>query len=282
MWDELIKLRKKNLSSRIRGDTDKCLKHYYEKVLPQGLRKNAKARAPMMEFIGLSSNHLGRILKGNIKTKGENLIRLRIFLFFKGYSVEELNNMPTETFEIAVLFALNVESLEDIAISIGITRDGVLRRLRGATYSFAKYENERMIQIIRGVKLQNPVKIEEGIKKISDRDFDRITRTPPSRKEIYSLPGTISTPSLSDANNKYLKFPPETLVAMLAGMIEAIIPMTQALISDKFTEEQRNLLREKTKGGIKPGYGVFDASNLLNGLCSEDARKTFLKSLNNR
>ncbi len=248
------------------GTTQECLEHF-----SQGNRFNTpereacKLRNAVSEFFGI--NHqtgYGWFSQFRLPT-GENLLRLRFFLSLLGYEVVERNVVPKILREFSDMVCLRTLSFEEAAYLIGGTAvPAVLLDVSFGRYGVSGEREEKITELVELYKKEATVKLEEWKTKIESfglANFSAIkivpAQTPESSKED-------SKPVLARLNGEVVK--------TLAHLILAIKPWAELLLSEEFSPEQRQQLRELTATNGRSN-AVFEVSNALNRLCSERARK---------
>jgi len=247
------------VSGKIRGPANECLAHYAE-TLPTDRASVVEGRKPFADFVGVTDSTAQRVVTGNEEPIGENRIRIRFFLWHQGYLVTELTKMSDEIFELTNLFSLGLIELDDIVKKLGCSRHhllGVLAGRRGCSRE-ARAKARALAEELAKTKSQE---MQERLKACgSVRAFTR-SKAPPA-----------SSPRSAQTNGN------AACITVLSALIQSCIPLARLAISDGFSAEEREQLRKATQDG----FGVFELSNLMTGLCSETARKSVLQSKETR
>lgn len=241
-------------NDKIRGNSVKCLKHYYA-TLPTAKGEVKEARTPFVTFTGMSHSGAIKALKNAKEPFGENGIKARYFLYHHGYAVTELESLRSEIFELGNLLALGFFTVNDLVQRFERHRDSVLAVLlarHGTSKSFLKSAAD----LVKKVKHENQEEINSRMKEINSARLNGRLRVPIRGTPIQSTAGKSNEELCAKS------------VDSLGHMIEAMIPLAEYVLSDQCDPEDRQRLRQG-----KPG-SVFELSNLLNGLCSETARKS--------
>lgn len=266
---DLLVSRKNVFAEKIEGDTWECLGHYSHGI-PKTPGEEIALRRQLIDFVGISLVQTKRLLQHGKQARGENLIRLRFYLYYLGYSVEELNSLGDETFELANLFALGFASLTAISDSLGVGRDSAIRRMR-KVQKLSASDVEKTREIVSHIK----ARVKDDLPKIIPSFSVRKMRVEPKRLEKVKtrlLPrhefgkGRESVQQLKECQAS-----DETKKAIdaTAALIESLLPLSELLLSDEFSAQERAELRRKVNG-----HGLFNLANNMNALCSETARNS--------
>ncbi len=248
--------------SVFKGNTMECLAHLEKAISDDHLAK----REILATFVGVESANVRRWFNGTVKPAGEPLLRLRFYLEFLGYQVEEIQKLAPAVRDTARLLAFRVVSLSDIVGLVGYPEgrggtDSLLATLRG----MRGVSEERLAHFVSLVELyrgQLPEK-QRATRRVQLSSVPRVSAEaePPAvvRSSVVQplRPASRQAPGTHDA-----------LIESLAGSVKAMIPLARAISSDDFTPDERARLRE-----LAGSDGVFTLANLLYRLCGERARK---------
>lgn len=226
------------------GTTEECLRHYGHTVLtaPRS-RKALVARKPLMDFVGVTDPDSTRdwLLYQKPMPRGEYLIKTRYFLEAMGYEVLELTALRPTVYRLGCLIAYNKIRIEDAMEELGIRQRSHL----------LKY-------VIDPGEPPNAERL-SAMERLFERfESGAVVPTPPAQ-----------TAKSCSTQNGILDH--ELVIATLAHLVNAAIPLAQLVASNKFTSDERRELRE-TAGFER----VFRLSNAMNQLCSEKAREIFI------
>jgi len=245
-----------------RGSTSKCIVHLKDSIQ----NNHRKQRQIIASFIGVGDETVNRWFKEGTLPGGAALVRLRYYLEFLGYGVEELRVMPPALRDAGRLFAFRVADLPEIVQLVGYTEGSngndtvlaVFKGLRRASRhkllqfaAFVELYKDRLLdkqQATTKLKLHAP----EAMEKVEEKPAipQVVAVVHPQRPEMQRV---------TQSNDVILK--------SVAGQIMAMLPLVQLVSSDAFTAEERAQLRELTGGD-----GVFKFANLLFRLCGERSR----------
>lgn len=234
------------------GSIGECLEKY-DATLPKERALLGNARKAIRDFVGVTDDRISRILHGKGKTlpMGEGLIRLKYFLWLKGYREEQLAKLSPPIFQLGVFFAFSLITLQRIKSEVGyFTIDTFNKLLKGEVPSAQKEWN-----------------ITEFVKKLEAEKGDELERLGRKFQTIRELPEKSTATS---AANTAITIPKDVVLTSLASMIDLMIPLAELLDSDLFTDEERWHWRQ----AIAAKGAVFQLSNLLTRLCSREARNS--------
>jgi len=202
-------------------------------------------------------------------SRRETLIRLRFYLAFLGYQLEELEVLEQTVRDAAQLFAFEVASLSDIADMAGYEGNGKsqLDTLIRVFLGTRRVSAQKLLQLgsfvdLYGAKLVE--KIDSEVRTLDPPNF--APRSAQIQERPSSSPAT--RPSSRDDTEKK-----SIAIKTIAGLIEVMLPLAEYVLSDSFTAEQRSQVRELAASG----GGVSRLSNLLTQLSNEAARNVLTK-----
>lgn len=244
------------------GTTEACFAHLAQSTE----RDHLPARKIIADFCKVGDPTVYRWIKGTMAPVGEALMRLRFYLEFLGYDVDELRGLPDPVRDTARLFAFGIVSLSDIVSLVG--------------YSTGSGAASQLLAVFRGV---------QGVSKEKIKEFVSIARTygeqlleRQQKTERVRLPGKsalVRDIQLLEISSESLEVLQERMkpkgisdrdavIESLAAMVGAMTPLAKLVSSDKFTPEDRARVRE-----LAGKSGVFDLANLLYKLCGERSRE---------
>lgn len=243
------------------GTTAECLVHLAQATKVDHFAK----RKVIASFAGVGDSTVYRWFRGVMQPVGEPLLRLRFYMEFLGYNVQELQALNPPVRDTARLFAFGITTLSEIAQLVGYSEgrggtDTLLAVFRG-THGVSKQRLEQFTSFVELYGEQLPEK-KRATQKIQ---LNGTARAEADVDQAPVRPTVVQT--LRPASQK----PPssrEALIESLAGSVKALIPLARAISSDDFTAEDRARVRE-----LAGGDGVFTLANLLYRLCGERARK---------
>lgn len=249
-----------------RGTTAQCLTHLANAVA--GPNFNEK-RAVIADFTGVGEGTVQRWFTDESFPVGEALIRLRFYLEFLGYHVTELQSLNESIRKAARLFAFGIASITEIANLVGYKGN-------------EKSANNILIYVLRGMQgvQANKIKQFDSFVELHGSQLEEKRRTTsnvlnmsaihphsPQASEHRATPTKIQSVHHEVSGNQ------SAVIESLAGMISAILPLAEYVLSDSFTAGQRACVRERASGG----KGVSRLSHLLTQLSGEAARTALTK-----
>lgn len=215
------------------------------------LRKHVSAfnpLEPLLEFTGAPPQTVRRWVKGKCKPMGIFLVRLRYFLESRGYPLESLEKLAPEVRDYGMLIACGRVSVEEAVRSLGITSQPYLFRiLRGDIKSSSHVWAKKMREVVKG----HGQTTGRGVSK--------------SAEETVQAKVSLSKSGVKVTSDRQL------ILLALSKQISAMLPLAERVASDKFSVEDRRMLREMAGDGV-----IFRLSNLLTKLCGERAREIVL------
>lgn len=242
----------------VEGTTERCLAHLAKAI--QG-RDFFEKRKMIADFVGVGDEAVHRWFKNGALPVGEQLVRMRFYLEFLGYKVSELDELDVQVRNAARLFAFGIVSLSEIADLLGYVEksgtDSLLKIFRGTR----GVSSEKIQQIQAFVELyekQLDGKRRGTVSVLTATSDDR-------RSEEASI---ITRPSLRTVGEGH-----STLIEALAAAVKAMLPLAEYVLSDSFTANERQRVRE-----LAGGDGVSRLSLLLTKLSGEAARTALTNS----
>jgi hypothetical protein len=244
------------------GTTAECLVHLAQATKVDHFAK----RKAIASFAGVGDSTVYRWFKGVMQPVGEPLLRLRFYMEFLGYNVQELQALNPPVRDAARLFAFGIATLSEIAQLVGYSEgrggtdtllavfrgtQGVSKQRLGQFTSFVELYGEQLSEkkrVTQKIQLNGTVRAEVDADQAPTR----------SASVVQALRPASQKPTSSR----------DALIESLAGSVKALIPLARAISSDDFTAEDRARVRE-----LAGGDGVFTLANLLYRLCGERARK---------
>lgn len=243
------------------GSTKDCLMHLKHSI--ENDRKKLKVIASFTKVT--EGRAVSRWLKGT-QAGGMSLVRLRYYLEFLGYNVEELQHMHPTLRDAGRLFAFGVADLNEIVRFVG--------------YSDGQNGNDSLLLVFKGlggVSAGKLVQFQAFVDLYKDKLLEKQQATVKvefladhsSAKVVCDTPDTTMLPTATTLRSESQSSTDihEVVTRSLAAQIKAMLPLVQIVSSDAFSPEERAQLRELTGGD-----GVFRLANQLYRLCGERAR----------
>lgn len=255
----------------IEGTTEECLKHFsrvHGQKLVENLCKSRKAICALVFRVPDDTGY--RWFTKGIIPVGMNLVKVQYFLEFLGYILSERKKMSSVQRRIANQVALMVISPTDIAEYTSVSCNSVLRWCTGKRNPSEQAE----------VKLNELIELHEGgateklqlwQRTLQELGFGAAVTTP-TPQQVLAKEDQVSTPPSKPETNSSER---GQVIDTLAHLILAMRPLAEQVLSEAFSPEEREHLRQKTQ--IVRVNGLFDLSNLLSRLCSERARREMTK-----
>lgn len=193
---------------------------------------------------------------------GVNFLKLQCFLEMIGYSIPENKNASTIQHELARQLAFCVVSVKDAAEYTKVNTGTVLRWCSGssAPSGGTKTLLEELIELHRNAADEKQKEWQNILKSLNL--FNNQARTEEKAQE--NLQSQVSSKNETTLTHTQI-------IETLACLVLCAKPLAEQILSERFTPEERELLRKKTQ--IGRSSGIFDVSNLFSRLCSEQARK---------
>lgn len=227
------------------GTTAECLAHF----AAHGNRKLLRSFIPAVDI-----RTIERWLSGAAKPVGENLIRVRIFLDAIGYRVSELEKLDPPVLDACKIVAFDIASVDDIVGELGYpsaigARSQTFRVLIG----HARVLNNRL------TRLKSFTESASDLVQEQEKSFSKRFSVPKKEPALPAQKPRAPSPMGENRN--------DAVIAALAAMTRAMLPLAELALSDEFSAEERQKIRD-----LSGGDGVFRLSNKLNRLCGERAR----------
>lgn len=237
-----------SIESAIKGDTDNCWLHYASEIYASDV---ALEKRIIIAYTGVAATTLARWLN-LIMPQGQNLLKLRCFLGHRGYGVAELDALSDMLKTIAYLIADKKIAITEVVRRTRYHQDGnLLQVLLGHT----NMSGERLA-LCRDL-IEEYVIDEE--KKANDPIFIQI----PKQEHAPAWIDHKKEHSFAMRVNGTQKWEVENL----AAFVRMMLPLAEAVVSNEYTEQDRERLRT-----LANGDGVFRLSTALNGLCGPRMR----------
>ena len=243
------------------GTTEECLQHFVEAhEINNTDGKECKTRNGIANLFGITQpTAYNWFAKGSLPG-GEKLLRLRYFLELLGYQPIEREGMPELIREFSNQISLRAISVQDAAQYIGTSTDIIVDVLM-CRYGTSSQREEQIRELVQLHREEATQKLQEWQATLKMLGLDQ----PPA--EATPQPALVipKKPTVACLND-------DQVIKTLAYLILAAKPLAEYVLSDHFSAEERDALREKTVTNGRSN-AVFELSNLLNRLCSERARK---------
>ncbi|RJQ37497.1 hypothetical protein C4552_00455 [Candidatus Parcubacteria bacterium] len=196
--------------------------------LPASDRERGEFYAPIAEYCNVSTATVGQWLGGKRLPGGEPLLRLRYWIAKGNVLVAELEKLDPAVKALGQLIADGELELEKVWQEIG----------------YASRDG------LFDALLRGHIPIAERLEKIREI----VAR--------HRRGGTSPAIDDGEASSK------QVVLLALASLVKAVTPLADVMLSDEFSAEERQALRDATGGD-----GIYRLANMMNRLCSETARK---------
>ena len=212
-------------------------------------------------FTGLNEKTIARWRDGDSVPIGESLLAVEYFLVRKGYEVSEFTLLDPRIRDFGALVVYGILTIKDAqeALDYG-DAGGVFRILLGKT----EPSPARLDKIAEYVTTYR----KELDAEYAATDVGQSV-TLDSNQAVTAPKASVLPPVHQRNMGGHDK---GAVITALAHLIRAATPLAKMVNSEEFSDGEREQLRKEA--GER---GVFDLSNLLNWLCSVDARKHWLK-----
>ena len=229
-----------------RGTAEECFTHLLT------LKFAADPIPAMSDFIGANPDTIRRKWPKKFSAIGENLLKLRYFLELMDYDVEELNRLQPAVRELGRLYTYDIVTMGEIARALAFTGENTGEQVLRVLMGRRSLVDERLAKAQAFVR-----QFDETLRETRARLEER--RPPLAKAQPVSQPTSSAKPVHQDA-----KAP---VIEAFALGVQMLLPLADLLLSDRFTADDRNRMREAAGT-----TGVFDLSNRLHALCGEKAR----------
>jgi hypothetical protein len=239
------------------GDTLSCLRHLHGTIKDDD--DFFEKRAYIAKFAGVGERAVYNWFRERNPPVGAPLIRLRYYLEFCGYTVEDFPNLDPDIRQSGKLIAFGVLTVEEMAEAVGYPgdragADAVLKVFRGVQGT----SHNKLLQFQTLVELykdQLDEKIQSTRCVVPKRSVEASQPKPlPVRAPLR----VVARPVLSEH---------EALICSFANMVTAMLPLARLVSSDDFSPEDRAKVRE-----LSGHEGVFELANTLFRICGERSR----------
>ena len=241
----------------ISGNTGKCLAHLARAIKGRDFYEKRKIIAV---FADVKDSTVHGWFSANQMPAGEPLIRLRFYLEFLGYDVEELCALHQTVRDAGRLYAFGIAPLSEVADLVGYSggnaNDSLVKVFRGAR----NVPQERLQQFASFVELYE--------KQLDEKQRNTINvlvgTSDNHRSEKVSVPVRSRPRTIGESH--------AALIETLAASVKAMLPLAEYALSNSFTAEERQHVRD-----LADGNGVSRLSLLLTKLSGEAARSALTK-----
>lgn len=248
-----------------KGTMLECLTHFSLNVLGGNLPKIPKKayviRNNICGLLGVSPVTGHRWFDEHIMPTGINYIKLQLLLELVGYETTECLELNPIIREMSHMLALSTVSFEELAAATGSVNASVMRWITGRTPPISS-----KIDLVREVcdKYQESYKEKRGVWVKTLTMLGAVYHVTVPSVEKPAQPAVCK--DCSGAGLDRMK-----IIMTLAHLIQAAEPLAEEVVSDRFTEADRDELRRLTT--LVRTSKLFTLSNSLGQLCSERARQ---------
>jgi hypothetical protein len=252
----------------IRGTTEQCLKHFSKTRQRLLQSNNFEVLSGIAKLLGISPITGQQWLNQDRTPQGVNYLKLQLFLELAGYHLIEWENFADPVKSLKDILALAIINPEDVAKQLSVDEGSVMRWVQRKRIP-APERIEPITSIVTPHKTVGDVKKQEwleAIEKLGVRGTVLVEGPAQVNGAIPTSNPTLSASSiLQNGINEH-----EQAIEVLGHLILAAKPLAARILTDEFTPEERQSLRDLTTKGRS--NGLFELSNLLNRLCGERAR----------
>lgn len=229
-------------------------------------------RKIIASFTGVSDSAAYRWIKGTSPPVGEPLIRLRFYLEFLGFDVQEIQLLEPRVRDAARIYAFGVTSIQETAGLLGYksakeNRGGVDPLL--AVFRGASGVSKQRLEAFEAF-------IELHAEALEEKKRSVVSILPNGSTVNAEVPQSFIAHEVRESkalNAKQHAAERIAIIEALAASVKAIIPLARAASSDDFTANERARVRE-----LAGHNGVMTAANLLFRLCGERTREVHQQS----
>lgn len=168
------------------GDTKACLRHYSD-TLPCEKSKVVAARQPLVAFTGAKQGTVQNWFRGVRDPYAMNLLRVRFFLHFHGYSVSELEVLQPAVFELCKCYVLGVYSIDEVKELISYSNETSVMTLFLSNPGLARHKERILVEEFEKTEKDRKQKIAKILQKHRLRDTAQhsgaIMQSPPLTPE---------------------------------------------------------------------------------------------------
>ncbi len=241
-----------------KGTVRECLKHLSQAI--DGAEAKSK-QTRLAAYFGVSRDVMANWLAGNRHPVGENLIRMTFYLEFLGYKVAEIEAMRPEVRDVARLFAFGISSIPEIADMVGYKggeRSGI--------------ETTRLVLQGKHAVLRDKLPHFAAFAELHGAQLESLKRNAPNvlrtERPVASVqPREPTSPTVALRTARDAPAGHDAIIRALAGFVQAAVPLVDLVLSDEFTPEERQRVRD-----LVGNEGVSRLSNLFTRLSGEAAR----------
>ncbi len=169
------------------------------------------------EVAGVGVDAVHRWKKKGRVPIGEILLRVRFLLFYVGYQVDELSQLPKDLFLAAEAVALRLVLMKWIADLLGLTEDSARR-------------------VLLGSRETQPDNIEQVVTWYHEQGMEDFVEE--GREKMKKILGVAGAPLACDAGGH------QQFIVSAVANLKALEYFTARLETDEFTEEERQLFRD--------------------------------------
>ena len=237
------------IESALTGDTDECWLHYASEVYPINI---ASEKQVILLYTGIGETTLARWLN-LIMPQGQNLLRLRCFLAHRGYGVAEFDALSDVLRTLNYLIADRKTTFAEVMSKAKYSQDGALLQV---LLGRANMGDERLAicrdLIAEYASKEKKISADRSSAGIQDVETPFVIKL--DHRQEYS--------PITRVNGKQ-----KWEIENLAACVRMMLPLAERVLSDEYTEQDRERLRT-----LANGDEVFRLSNALNGLCGPRMR----------
>jgi len=257
-----------SIASAIKGDTETCWVHYVYEVYPHN---SAEEKEILIRYARVQEGTLRRWLNLAMP-EGQNLLRLRCFLGHRGYGVLELEKLNGLVKALVYLIADWKMSLVEASDKLGYKQTGTLIQVLLGSVGMSDERLNMWRHLIMGYADTKTVQKETLT--FACGDDVKTTQKETLPRDNVEVKRVEEVPVLVQFNHQELQSSIRRVngtcrweVESLAALVRAMLPLAERVLSDEYTEQDRERLRT-----LANEDGVFRLSNALNGLCGPRMR----------
>ena len=197
------------------GNTKACF-HHYGDTLTRTKAEIVASRQPLADFVGVSPETAQNWFRGVRTPSALNLLRVRFFLHFHGYSVSELEVLQPAVFELCKCYVLGVYSLDEVKELISYSSATSIMTLFLSNPRLAGHKERRLTKALHRSEEDRKREISRVLKKHNCADM------PQHSGAILELP----------------PLTPEQAIVELRDLLQKIMPVVDTLTSLNLTNPE--------------------------------------------
>lgn len=202
-------------------------------------------------------------LRGKDNPTGEQRIRIIVFLETIDYDEGEFQKLLPFVRRLLRYFCFDFTTTQKIIENINCNERSFTRLFRGE-FTGEGYENaiSKYLSFLDSRHKQELEDLQRGL-------VDAVRNYGIGDSKISDMPSPQSSNEIVFGG---VKFDLKMVIKVFTSQVEALLPLTDLLLSDTCSDDDRRSLRE-----LIPNNGLFDLATMFNALCSKEARLNIIE-----